>query len=71
MRIDLPTCGFKNCKYYFDGNCKNKNEYEKCDYAHFKTYMYYVDNMDALKVNRADAKRIKEAHERIEEYLRK
>lgn len=21
MRIDLPNCGFKNCKYCFDGNC--------------------------------------------------
>lgn len=32
MRIDLPTCGFKNCRYQFDGNCTNKKEYERCDY---------------------------------------
>lgn len=23
MRIDLPTCGFKPCRYCFDGNCTN------------------------------------------------
>jgi hypothetical protein len=30
MRIDLPGCGFKNCRYHFDGNCTKKSEYEKC-----------------------------------------
>lgn len=32
MRIDLPTCGFKNCRYCFDGNCKSKLEYERCEH---------------------------------------
>ena len=32
MRIDLPTCGFKSCRYCFDGNCTNKVEYNKCEY---------------------------------------
>ena len=27
MRIDLPTCGFKSCRYCFDGNCTKKVEY--------------------------------------------
>lgn len=35
MRIDLPGCNFKNCKYSFDGNCTNKQKYENCDYRHF------------------------------------
>ena len=30
MRIDLPRCGFRNCKYCFDGNCNKKSEYDKC-----------------------------------------
>lgn len=32
MRIDLPQCGFKYCRYSFDGNCTNKNRYETCEY---------------------------------------
>lgn len=32
MRIDLPTCGFKSCRYCFDGNRTNKVEYNKCEY---------------------------------------
>lgn len=32
MRIDLPGCGFKNCRYSFDGNCTKPNRQEKCEY---------------------------------------
>lgn len=32
MRIDLPCCPFKNCKHCFDGNCKSKIEYERCEF---------------------------------------
>lgn len=32
MRIDLPYCGFKNCQYWFDGNCTKQSEQGKCDY---------------------------------------
>lgn len=32
MRIELPFCGFHNCRHYFDGNCSKKIEYEKCEY---------------------------------------
>lgn len=32
MRIDLPCCGFKNCRYSFDGNCMKPSEQEKCEY---------------------------------------
>jgi hypothetical protein len=33
--------------------------------------MYYVDNIDDLKVNSADADRIKEAKKRVEKYIRR
>lgn len=36
MRIDLPTCGFKSCRYCFDGNCTNKVEYDRCEYREYK-----------------------------------
>ena len=37
MRIDLPRCNFKNCKYCFDSNCTKKNEYERCEYRQQKS----------------------------------
>lgn len=36
MRIDLPGCSFKNCKYCSDGNCTNQSKYENCDYKMLK-----------------------------------
>lgn len=33
MRIDLPQCGFKNCKYQFDGNCNDIKQFDKCLFA--------------------------------------
>ena len=36
MRIDLPICNFKNCKYCFDSNCTKKSEYERCEYRRQK-----------------------------------
>ena len=71
MRIDLPTCGFKNCRFYFDGNCKSKIEYEKCDYVYFKNYIYYTDNLDKLKGTGIDSNRIAEAVERTKEYQKR
>lgn len=32
MRIDLPCCGFKNCRHCFDGNCMKPSEQGKCEY---------------------------------------
>lgn len=34
MRIDLPACGFNNCKHRFDGNCMR--EPKQCEYAIMK-----------------------------------
>lgn len=36
MRIDLPTCGFKNCRHCFDGNCNSRLEYSRCEYRDLK-----------------------------------
>lgn len=36
MRIDLPFCNLKTCKYCADGNCTDKNRYNGCDYARLK-----------------------------------
>lgn len=70
MRIDLPTCNLKNCRCYSDGNCKYRIEYEKCEYARLKNYIYYVDNENKLTETVADANRIAEAVERTKKYMR-
>ena len=36
MRIDLPHCNLKECRYCADGNCKDKNRYDQCHYAKLK-----------------------------------
>lgn len=36
MRIDLPTCGFKPCRYCYDGNCTKRVEYDRCEYREYK-----------------------------------
>ena len=33
MRIDLPLCNLKTCRYCFDGNCTDKIKYEQCNYT--------------------------------------
>lgn len=32
MRIDLPLCSFKNCRYNFDGNCESREKKDKCEF---------------------------------------
>ena len=32
MTVDLPLCDMKKCRYNFDCNCRNKVEYERCNY---------------------------------------
>lgn len=38
MRIDLPCCGFKNCRYYSDGNCTDKIKYSDCQLSFLENY---------------------------------
>lgn len=33
LRIDLPRCGFKNCRFQADGNCVNESEYSRCNHV--------------------------------------
>ena len=33
MRIDLPGCNLKECRYCFDHNCTDKNRHNSCNYA--------------------------------------
>lgn len=42
MRIDLPFCNLKTCRYCFDGNCTEKNRYNGCDYARLKDAEYGI-----------------------------
>ena len=30
MLIEKPMCNFKNCRYCFDGNCRDASKYENC-----------------------------------------
>ena len=36
MRIDLPQCNLKTCKYQADGNCVDRNRFETCEYIFAK-----------------------------------
>ena len=33
MRMELPLCNLKTCRYCFDGNCIEKIMYEQCEYT--------------------------------------
>lgn len=33
MRIDLPGCDLKTCRFCQDHNCTDNNRYENCEYA--------------------------------------
>lgn len=69
MRMELPACNLKNCRCYSDGNCKYKIEYEKCEYARLRSYIYYVDDESKLKEHSANADRIAKAVERTKKYM--
>lgn len=36
MRVDLPGCGFRYCRYNAEGNCTKKTLYETCEYQRLK-----------------------------------
>ena len=51
MRIDLPACSFKNCRYNADCNCTRPNEYECCSRGNIftlteKIYEKYPEDKD-------------------------
>lgn len=49
MRIDLPGCGFKDCKYNFDCNCKDRNKYKKCEYKSLHNTIPYDCDYNHIK----------------------
>lgn len=50
MLINKPCCDFKMCRNYFDGNCINTTEYERCSYNRQKAEIERLQN--ELKVTR-------------------
>lgn len=55
MRIDLPLCGLKPCRYCFDGNCTKKSEYDRCEYQAYRT-LGTVEELTALVEARDDGR---------------
>lgn len=49
VRIDLPCCPFKNCKHCFDGNCKSKIEYERCEFMQILKILGDDYDLDRLR----------------------
>ena len=39
MRIDMPCCSIKTCKYWSDGNCTSVGRYTQCDYSHLLLFL--------------------------------
>ena len=70
MRIDLPQCNLKACRYFSDHNCTNRIEYDSCPYQLLKSYMYFIEDTEILKNHGANANRIAEAVERTKKYIR-
>ena len=45
MLIEKPQCGFQNCRYCFDGNCRSADKYERCELTdlHYEIAKLTVD----------------------------
>ena len=39
MRIDMPCCSIKTCKYWSDGNCTSVGRYTQYDYSHLVLFL--------------------------------
>lgn len=57
MRIDLPYCNFKNCKYQLDGNCTDQLMYERCEFNRMK---------DRLQIDPSGSDKTDELEEALE-----
>lgn len=50
MRVDLPACNFKNCRFNLDFNCINKRQFKECilkDLLNIKN-IYKVDREEPI-----------------------
>ena len=55
MRIDLPLCNLKTCRYSSDCNCIDKNRYNSCEYAYAESENYKLkDENEQLKKDNED-----------------
>ena len=39
MRIDMPCCSIKTCRYWSDGNYTSVGRYTQCDYSHLLLFL--------------------------------
>lgn len=44
MKINLPFCTFKPCKFYNDGNCTEEKQYKECEFMRLK--MKQLDELE-------------------------
>lgn len=44
MKTNLPFCTFKNCEFYNEGNCVNKERYDACELMRLK--MQSLDELE-------------------------
>ena len=49
MRIDLPCCPLKYCRYQNDGNCTDKSRYESCPLREMVGIPDNATNGDVIK----------------------
>lgn len=62
MLIDKPQCNFKNCRFYFDGNCRSADIYENCKL----TYLHSEIAKLTVDLDNAKAEAAREIFEEIE-----
>lgn len=56
MRMDLPSCGFRDCRKCFDGNCRSIEDYRKCEFAIDRSKLRaYEEAEDQPKANGLDS----------------
>ena len=39
MRIDMPCCSIKTCRYWSDGNCNSAERYTQYEHAHLSGFL--------------------------------
>jgi len=45
VRIDLPKCSFKNCKYHLDCNCTSQKRYDACEFRQAQVEIETLNNI--------------------------
>lgn len=42
MRVDLPVCPYKSCRYHYGECCVSQERYERCEYSSQRKEIYDV-----------------------------